>query len=71
MTPLFFVNERNFSLIEANHLLSISRIPGIFMVMLSGWLTDRLSVSLTAIFAALLNEKNFLAKCSDKNRYTL
>ena len=46
MTPLYFVSERNFSFIEANHLLSISRIPGLFMVILSGWLADRLSVSL-------------------------
>lgn len=45
MTPLFFVNERDFSLIDANHLLSVSRIPSLVMVMLSGWLTDRLSAS--------------------------
>lgn len=45
MTPLFLVNERNFSLVDANHLLSLSRIPGLLMVMLSGWLSDRLSVS--------------------------
>lgn len=45
MTPLFFVNERNFSLVDANHLLSMSRIPCLLMVILSGWLTDRFSAS--------------------------
>ena len=43
MTPLFFVNERSFSLVDANHLLSLSRIPCLLMVILSGWLTDRFS----------------------------
>jgi predicted MFS family arabinose efflux permease len=45
MTPLFLVNERGFNLIGANQLLGYSRIPGLFMVMLSGWLTDRLRPS--------------------------
>ena len=45
MTPLFFVNERDFSLVDANHLLSMSRIPSLLMVILSGWLTDRFSAS--------------------------
>jgi len=61
MTPLFFVNERNFSLIEANHLLSISRIPGLFMVLLSGWLTDRLSASLMVRISLLLTGMSVVA----------
>jgi NNP family nitrate/nitrite transporter-like MFS transporter len=47
MTPLFLVNERAFSLADANQLLGLSRIPAIAMVLLSGWITDRLSPSTT------------------------
>ncbi|MCF8109736.1 MAG: MFS transporter [Desulfohalobiaceae bacterium] len=47
MVPLFLVNERAFNLAEANHLLGLSRVPGIVMVLLSGWITDRLSPSFT------------------------
>ncbi len=47
MVPLFLVNERAFDLAEANQLLGLSRIPGVVMVLASGWLTDRLSPSVT------------------------
>ena len=47
MVPLFLVNERAFDLADANQLLGLSRIPGIAMVLVSGWLTDRLSPSFT------------------------
>lgn len=52
MTPLFLVSERGFDLADANQLLGLSRIPGVLMVLLSGWLTDRLRPS-TAITIAL------------------
>jgi NNP family nitrate/nitrite transporter-like MFS transporter len=45
MTPLYLVNERAFDLAEANRLLGLSRIPGVFMVLLAGYITDRLSPS--------------------------
>jgi NNP family nitrate/nitrite transporter-like MFS transporter len=54
MTPLFFVNERGFSLADANHLLGFSRIPGIIMVMLSGWLTDRFNAPKTVKISFVL-----------------
>lgn len=43
MTPLYLVSERGFSLGEANELLGLSRIPAVFLVLLAGWLTDRLN----------------------------
>jgi NNP family nitrate/nitrite transporter-like MFS transporter len=43
MVPLFLVNERAYALADANQLLGLSRIPGLAMVLLSGWLSDRLS----------------------------
>jgi len=45
--PLFLVNERGFELITANRLLGFSRIPGLGIVLLSGWITDRLSPGTT------------------------
>ena len=51
MIPLFLVNERGFSLADANQLLGISRIPGIAMVLLAGWITDRLSPATTVTIA--------------------
>jgi len=52
MVPLFLVAERGFELADANQLLGLSRIPGLFMVMLAGWITDWLSAS-TTVSAAL------------------
>ena len=46
MTPLFLVNERGFDLNNANQLLGFSRIPGVILVLFSGWLTDKLSPTL-------------------------
>jgi NNP family nitrate/nitrite transporter-like MFS transporter len=43
MLPLFLVNERAYELSAANQLLGFSRIPGLIMVLLSGWITDRLN----------------------------
>ncbi len=45
--PLFLVNERGFDLAEANRILGLSRIPGLAVVLLSGWITDRLSPRIT------------------------
>jgi NNP family nitrate/nitrite transporter-like MFS transporter len=45
MIPLYLVNERAFDLADANRLLGLSRIPGLLMVLIAGWLTDRLSPS--------------------------
>ena len=52
MTPLFLVSERAYDLADANRLLGLSRIPGVVMVLLAGWITDRLSPS-TAVSIAL------------------
>jgi NNP family nitrate/nitrite transporter-like MFS transporter len=54
MIPLFLVNDRGFDLAEANQLLGLSRIPGLVMVLLAGWVTDRLSPSTTVTYALLL-----------------
>ncbi|MCB2218572.1 MFS transporter [Desulfofustis glycolicus] len=51
MTPLYLVSERGFSLAEANELLGLSRIPAVFLVLLAGWLTDRLNPPLAIAIA--------------------
>jgi NNP family nitrate/nitrite transporter-like MFS transporter len=51
MVPLFLVNERGFDLADANQLLGLSRIPGLAIVLLAGWISDRLSPSLTVAMA--------------------
>jgi len=51
MVPLFLVNERAFDLADANQLLGLSRIPSLVMVLLAGWITDRLSPSTTLMLA--------------------
>lgn len=51
MVPLFLVTERGFDLADANHLLGFSRIPSLVMVLLAGWITDRLSPSTTISLA--------------------
>ncbi len=45
--PLFLVNERGYALAEANQLLGLSRVPGLAVVLVSGWITDRLSSGTT------------------------
>ena len=44
MLPLYLVGERGFDTQWANSVLSLSRISGIPLVFLAGWLTDRLGV---------------------------
>jgi NNP family nitrate/nitrite transporter-like MFS transporter len=51
MLPLYLVTERGFDLAAANHLLGISRIPGLAVVMLAGWITDRLGARKTISLA--------------------
>jgi NNP family nitrate/nitrite transporter-like MFS transporter len=51
MVPLFLVNERAFDLADANQLLGLSRIPGLVIVLLAGWISDRLSPSITVSMA--------------------
>jgi NNP family nitrate/nitrite transporter-like MFS transporter len=45
--PLFLVNERGYDLVTANQLLGLSRIPGLAMVLVSGWISDRLGPGAT------------------------
>ncbi len=52
--PLFLVNERGFDLSTANQFLGLSRIPGLGIVLLSGWITDRLSPGTTLRLALFL-----------------
>ncbi len=47
MVPLFLVNEGAYTLSEANYLLGLSRLPCLAMVLLSGWITDRLGSKAT------------------------
>lgn len=47
VSSLFLVNDRGFDLTTANRLLGLSRIPGLGIVLLSGWLTDRLKAGTT------------------------
>lgn len=54
MVPLFLVTERGFDLAKANQLLGLSRIPSLIMVLLAGWITDRLSASTTVTLALTL-----------------
>jgi NNP family nitrate/nitrite transporter-like MFS transporter len=45
MLPLFLVNEKAYDLADANQILGLSRVPGLVMVLVAGWITDRLSPS--------------------------
>lgn len=54
MVPLFLVTERSFDLADANQLLGLSRIPSLIIVLLAGWITDRLSASTTVTLALML-----------------
>jgi NNP family nitrate/nitrite transporter-like MFS transporter len=42
MLPLFLVNERGFDADQASSLLGLSRVAGLFMPFVAGWLTSRL-----------------------------
>jgi NNP family nitrate/nitrite transporter-like MFS transporter len=41
---LFLVNERSYDPATANQLVGLAKLPGIFLVLLSGWLCDRLGI---------------------------
>ena len=41
MLPLFLINERGMDFTWANTLLGLSQISGLFLVLLSGWITDQ------------------------------
>lgn len=47
MIPLYLINEHGFQREIANQLLAGSRITGLFMTLVSGYLTDRLGVQWT------------------------
>jgi NNP family nitrate/nitrite transporter-like MFS transporter len=47
MVPLFLVNARAYDLAAANHLLGLSRIPSLAVVLIAGWITDRMGVRKT------------------------
>ena len=42
MLPLFLINERGMDFMWANTLLGLSQISGLFVVFLSGWITDHI-----------------------------
>ncbi len=42
MLPLYLVKERGFDATWVNTLIGVSRISGLFMTLVSGWLTDRI-----------------------------
>ena len=46
MLPLYLVDERGFDVDLANTLLGLSRISGLFMAFIAGWLSDRVGVKL-------------------------
>jgi NNP family nitrate/nitrite transporter-like MFS transporter len=54
MIPLYLVSEKGMERAWANTLLGLSRIPTLVIVLLSGWVTDRLGAkqTLRAIFLA-------------------
>jgi len=57
MLPLYLISEHGFQRETANQLLAVSRIAGLFMSLVSGYLTDRFGVkwtlSLYFIFAGI------------------
>lgn len=53
MLPLYLVNERSFDGALSNTLLGLSRISGLFMPFVAGWLTDRIGEKLL-IFIVML-----------------
>ncbi len=44
MVPLFLVTERGFEREAANQLVALSRIPGVAMALVAGWVVDRLGI---------------------------
>jgi NNP family nitrate/nitrite transporter-like MFS transporter len=47
MIPLYLISEHDFQRETANQILAVSRVPGLFMTLISGYLTDRLGVKWT------------------------
>ena len=47
MIPLYLVTERGFERTQVNELLAVSRIPGLGLAFLAGWISDRLGQKLT------------------------
>jgi NNP family nitrate/nitrite transporter-like MFS transporter len=58
MLPLFLINERGMDFTWANTLLGLSQISGLFVVLLSGWITDHVGekrmIALVLLSAGLL-----------------
>jgi NNP family nitrate/nitrite transporter-like MFS transporter len=58
MLPLFLINERGMDFTWANTLLGLSQISGLFVVLLSGWITDHIGqkrmMSLVLLSAGVL-----------------
>lgn len=54
MLPLYLVSEKGFDATWVNTLIGLSRISGLFMTLVSGWLTDRIGPkkAIGIIFAA-------------------
>ncbi len=44
MVPLFLVTERGLEREAANQLVALSRIPGVAMALIAGWIVDRLGI---------------------------
>ncbi len=55
IVPLFLVSERDFSLVGANQLLGISRIPGVVVPFVVGVLADRFGYIKTLISIMILS----------------
>ncbi|MEW5912659.1 MAG: MFS transporter [Thermodesulfobacteriota bacterium] len=55
LLPLFLVSEHHWALEQANLLLAVSRISGVIIVLLGGWVADRLGPGRTMFLAAALS----------------
>ena len=55
MMPLYLVAERGIDRSMANMLIGLSRIPVIFMALISGWISDRIGPKPTIAAAILFN----------------
>ncbi|MGD9321367.1 MAG: MFS transporter [Desulfobacteraceae bacterium] len=53
MLPLFLINERGMDFTWANTLLGLSQISGLFVVFLSGWITDHIGQKRMMTFVLL------------------
>jgi NNP family nitrate/nitrite transporter-like MFS transporter len=60
LLPLYLVEERGWELAAANYLVGASRIPSILVVLLAGWISDRLGVSLALAMALGLSGASVL-----------